>query len=141
MRTSNKIHSVRRLLLVDDDYTFAQVAARSLTRRGFEVVVANDTDSALNLANSDIDYAIVDLVLGNASGLQLLSPLKTRNHAMRILVLSGYASTETIANAIGLGATCYLAKPVGADEIVAALMDFSVDSYALAEPNASCSQP
>jgi two-component system, response regulator RegA len=119
---------VRKLLLVDDDRTFVQVAARALERRGFEVVVAYDTDSALDLANGDLDYAVVDLALGNTSGLRLLAPLKTRNPAIRILVLSGYANIETVVDAIRLGATHYLAKPADVDAIVAALRNPAVDA-------------
>jgi ActR/RegA family two-component response regulator len=40
MTTFHKTKVVRKLLLVDDDHTFAQVAARALARRGFEVAVA-----------------------------------------------------------------------------------------------------
>jgi len=66
---------------------------------------------------------VVDLKLGNESGLDLLSPLKARNPAMRILVLSGFATIETVMEAIRRGATCFLAKPVNVDTIVAALRE------------------
>jgi two-component system response regulator RegA len=121
MTTFHKSKVVRKLLLVDDDRTFALVAARALARRGFEVAVAYDVDSALDLAAGDTDYAVVDLILGDASGLSLLSPLKTKNPSMRILLMSGYASTETVADAIRLGASLFLAKPADMDQIVAAL--------------------
>jgi two-component system, response regulator RegA len=115
--------SARRLLFVDDDQTFAQIAARALTRRGFDVTVAHDLASALDLAHSDTDYAVVDLMLGEASGLDLLSPFKAINPAMRILVVSGFATIETVMEAIRRGATRFLAKPLDADTIAAALRD------------------
>jgi len=116
-----KTPSARKLLLVDDDRTFAQIAARALVRRGFDVAVAHDVNSAIGLAASNTSYALVDLVLGDTSGLGLLEPLKAKNPSMRIVVLSGYASIETIMDAIRHGATHFLAKPVDADQIVAAL--------------------
>jgi two-component system response regulator RegA len=121
MTVSHEIPAARKLLLVDDDRTFAQIAARALARRGFEVAVAYDVNSALNLAASDTNYAVVDLVLGDTSGLRLLEPLKVKNPSMRILLLSGYASIETIVDAMRRGVTQFLAKPVDADQIVAAL--------------------
>ncbi len=108
-----------RLLLVDDDRAFARVLARSLARRGFEVGVAHEAEQALALADEDMAGAIVDLQLGNASGLALIPALRACNPRMRILMLTGYAGIETAVAAIKLGADHYLAKPTTADDIVA----------------------
>jgi two-component system response regulator RegA len=121
MTALHQTQADRKLLLVDDDRIFAQVTARALARRGFEVTVAHDVDAALGMVSDNTDFAVVDLALGNASGLSLLIPLKQMNPSMRILMLSGYASSKTVEEAIRLGATQYLAKPADADEIVAAL--------------------
>ncbi|CAB1369806.1 response regulator transcription factor [Denitratisoma oestradiolicum] len=110
-----------RLLLVDDDPTFTRIAARALERRGFEVVVANDAETALSLAHPGVDYAVVDLVIGTDSGLALVPRLKAALPQLRIVVLTGYASIATAVEAIKLGADNYLTKPAEADAIVAAL--------------------
>jgi two-component system response regulator RegA len=110
-----------RLLLVDDDPTFTRIAARALERRGFDVVVANDAQTALGLAQPGTDYAVVDLVIGADSGLSLVPQLKSALPQMRIVVLTGYASIATAVEAIKLGADNYLTKPAEADAIVAAL--------------------
>jgi two-component system, response regulator RegA len=110
-----------RLLLVDDDETFVLVAARALRRRGFEVDVAHDSAAALTQSGAETDYAVIDLMLGNESGLDLLPQLKARNPSMFILMLTGYASIATTVDAIKLGADNYLAKPADADAIVSAL--------------------
>lgn len=109
------------LLLVDDDATFTAVLARALERRGFRVQVAHDVAQALALlADATPSHAIVDLKMPGPSGLSLIAQLRARNSAMRIVVLTGYASIATAVEAIKLGATHYLAKPADADEIVAA---------------------
>ena len=54
------------------------------------------------------------------SGLTLIPRLKSLFQPMRIVVLTGYASVTTAVEAIKLGATHYLAKPVDADQVVAA---------------------
>jgi two-component system response regulator RegA len=110
-----------RLLLVDDDEAFTRTAARVMARRGFEPLVANDTAAALQLADATLPYAVVDLMIGNESGLKLVPQLRALNPAMRILVLTGYASISTAVDAIKLGADNYLAKPVDASTIIAAL--------------------
>lgn len=109
------------LLLVDDDPTYCEVMARALRRRGFDVAVAHDVESALRIAEGDPpEYALVDLKMPGDSGLTLVRYLKAAEPATRIVVLTGYASISTAIEAIKLGATHYLAKPVDADEVVAA---------------------
>ncbi len=109
------------LLLVDDDPSFCEALARALTRRGFEVTQTLDADLALQEAQRSLpSHAIVDLRLGEVSGLPLVRRLLECNPAMRIIVLTGYASISTAVEAVKLGALHYLAKPAEADEIIAA---------------------
>lgn len=111
-----------KLIIVDDDELFCQVLAKALTKRGFEVSVAYNIEQCLYLAQENKpQYAVVDLRIGEASGLQVVSALKNQNAAINILVLTGYASVATAVEAIKLGAVHYMAKPVDADEIVTAL--------------------
>src|SRR3546814_4144185 len=65
-------------------------------------------------------YAVVDLKLGNASGLSCVQTLRAADAAMRIVVLTGFASIATAVEAIKLGASYYLAKPSNTDDIEAA---------------------
>lgn len=110
-----------KLLVVDDDAVFRQVLTRAMEKRGFIVQCAEDAEAALQIARQDIpQYAVVDLKMPGPSGLFLVSQLKQLNSDMRIVMLTGYASVATAVEAIKLGATHYLAKPVDADEIVAA---------------------
>ena len=111
----------QRLLLVDDDEVFTRTAARVLERRGFAVSVAHDAATALLSADAALPYAVVDLMLGAESGLDLVPRLRALNPAMRILVLTGYASIATAVKAMKLGADNYLAKPADAAAILAAL--------------------
>lgn len=114
----------RPLLLVDDDATFREVLARSLTRRGFTVTQAESvTAAAHSLDTVRPNYAVLDLSMPGDSGLHLIQPLLECNPRMRIVVLTGYASIATAVEAIKLGAVHYLTKPADADEIVAAFED------------------
>ncbi|MCW5625988.1 MAG: response regulator transcription factor [Burkholderiales bacterium] len=121
------LEASRRLLIVDDDTTFGAVLARAMGRRGFDVALAVDAESALASARHDVPtHAVVDLRMPGPSGLTLIPTLKSLDPTMRIVVLTGYASIATAVEAIKLGATQYLAKPVDADQIVTAFGDDDV---------------
>lgn len=122
-----------KLLFIDDDRHFSSVAARALGRRGFKVRIAPDAASALRLVDSETGFAVVDLQLGAVSGLTLLPRLKATNPAMRILMLTGYASIETAVEAIKLGADDYLLKPVDIDTLVAALRNDTAGQHERAD--------
>lgn len=108
------------LLLVDDDVTFADTLARSLGRRGFQVHLAHDGHSALRwLEQVRPTHAVVDLRLPDMSGLRVVQGLRERA-AANVVVLTGYGSIATAIEAIKLGATYYLTKPVQADQVLQA---------------------
>lgn len=108
------------LLLVDDDLDFLSVLAPAMAKRGFAVSLASDAESAFALAGKEPpEFAVVDLKMPGNSGLVLVRQLASLNAGTRIVVLTGFASVATAVEAIKLGATHYLAKPVDADEIVA----------------------
>jgi len=109
------------LLLVDDDDLYATVLARALERRGYEVRVARGLDEAIEASSrGQFEFAVIDLKLPDGSGLKLVPRLRLLNPAMRIVVLTGHGSIPTAIEAIKLGATYYLTKPAGADDVVAA---------------------
>jgi len=123
------------LLLVDDDPTFCEAMRRALARRGFRVALAHDVDAALaSILIETPAYAIVDLKMPGKSGLTLIPQLRALSERMRIVVLTGYASVATAVEAIKLGATHYLAKPVDADAVVAAFGRESGDPQAALAP-------
>lgn len=113
--------SARSLLIVEDDAAFARALKRSFQRRGYAVQVCDSLEGLESApANIGSDYAVVDLKLASGSGLKAIKMLHERNPAMRIVVLTGYASLATAVEAIKLGACHYLAKPANTDEIEAA---------------------
>jgi two-component system, response regulator RegA len=113
--------SKRRLLIVDDDAVFARTLARSFERRGYEVRTASGPKQADEVVADWVpDDAVVDLRLGHAAGLTAVAALKAIHPAMRIIVLTGFASIATAVEAIKLGAINYLTKPADTDAIEAA---------------------
>ncbi|VAW74029.1 Dna binding response regulator PrrA (RegA) [hydrothermal vent metagenome] len=110
------------LLIVDDDEIFCEVLADALSDRGYAVMVAHDINAAITRAHEqEPEYAIIDLRIGQESGLNMVDILHTLDENTRIVMLTGYASVATAVEAIKLGAVHYLTKPANADEILAAL--------------------
>ena len=64
------------LLIVDDDETFCEVLADALTDRGYDVVVAYNTESGISRAQEhEPEYAVIDLRIGQESGLNMVDTL------------------------------------------------------------------
>lgn len=111
----------RQLLIVEDDEAFARTLKRSFERRDYDVRVAHSPESLGALLDGWLPgYAVIDLKLGNASGLACVQTLRAADATMRIVVLTGFASIATAVEAIKLGASYYLAKPSNTDDIEAA---------------------
>jgi len=118
-----------RLLLVDDDEVFCNVLKAALQKRNFEVLIANDVNTGIELAELNLpEYAVIDLRIGHESGLELVKKLISLDDNTRIVMLTGFASIVTAVESIKLGAVHYLTKPANADEIVAALNKNEGDS-------------
>ena len=109
------------ILVVDDDDVFRNRMARALRDRGHEVRTAASPDEAMALAQTESpEYAVVDLKMPGRGGLHLVSELKALDPGTQVVVLTGYGSIATAVEAVRRGAAHYLAKPVDADEILAA---------------------
>ncbi|MFN7976923.1 MAG: response regulator [Vicinamibacterales bacterium] len=111
----------RSLLVVDDDTAFRTRLMRAFTDRGFSVSGAASYAEAVAAATADSpEFALVDLKLPGRSGLEVVQALKAIDGTTRIVVLTGYGSIATAVEAMKLGATSYLTKPVDAEQILAA---------------------
>jgi two-component system response regulator RegA len=117
------------LVIIEDDAPFAKALRRSFERRGYDVTVCGETDELARLIETNPPgYAVVDLKLNGASGLECVKMLSAKDPATRIVVLTGFASITTAVEAIKLGASHYLAKPSNTDDIEAAFGKIDGDS-------------
>ncbi|MFC4257269.1 response regulator [Altererythrobacter xixiisoli] len=108
-----------RLVIVEDDPSFARTLRRSFEKRGYLAAQAASPDelTALLDAGEAFDFAVVDLKLGTASGLTCVQMLHRADPTTRIVMLTGFASIATAVEAIKLGASHYLVKPANTDDI------------------------
>jgi two-component system, response regulator RegA len=121
--TAGTVPNERSLLIVEDDKSFLQRLARAMETRGFTVSTAESVaDGLLQVEKAAPAFAVVDMRLGDGNGLDVISAVKKRRPEARAIILTGYGNFATAVNAVKLGAVDYLAKPVDADDVVAALL-------------------
>ena len=115
--------SDRRCLVVDDDPVFRDSLTRSLARAGYHCHGCDSAESSLAdlQKQAPCQRALIDLKMGGASGLTLITPLREHSPDCRILILTGYASIATSVAAIKAGADNYLVKPAPLADILSAL--------------------
>jgi two-component system response regulator RegA len=127
--TSQALKVAATGLLVDDDMLYLQTLQRSLQKRGLTASIATNGADALQIAGAQaLDFALIDLRLGNESGLELIDPLRRGQPQIRIVLLTGYASVATAVEAIKRGADNYLLKPTTVDLILRTLAAQSTDA-------------
>lgn len=123
-------------LVIDDDPAFNAILVRTLERRGYSAEGALNPEEALEAAQRlQPDRIVLDLNLNGRSGLALIQPLLAIQPTCKIVVLTGYASIATAVDAVKLGATQYLAKPVEIDAILNAFADDTTTSATQVTPD------
>jgi two-component system response regulator RegA len=120
------------LLIVDDEQNLRNQLAKAMERRGFIVAAAESVAEGKQLALANRPkYAVVDLRLGDGSGLEVVEVLREARGDVRVIVLTGYGNIATAVAAVKAGAIDYLPKPADADQVAAALLS---DEQALPPP-------
>lgn len=118
--------SVRPYLLIDDNEAFASLLMRGFNRQGLELEWAKNGAEALQ-KSGPYEGIILDLNLGEESGLRILPKILERFPETKVLILTGYASISTAVNAIKMGASNYLPKPANVDSILQAFEGETTD--------------
>ncbi len=107
-----------RVLVVEDDPPLAEVLVEELKLRGFETTGAFTVREAVEKLDSlDFDVALLDLVLPDGRGTEVLRHICEQELPMEAVVLTGYAELNTAIEAMKLGAYDYLSKPVRLEEV------------------------
>jgi len=116
------LHTMRRVLVVDDEENIRLVLRTLLKKQGYDVEVADGGESALKALESfDPDVILTDVRMPRMGGLDLLATLKAKQHPATVIVMSAYGNVDLAIEAIKAGAYDYVSKPFKPDEIVLAL--------------------
>lgn len=111
-----------RLLIVDDDPEIASALARGLALHGYAAETENRAPRALErLRAGGFSAAIVDVMLGADSGIDLVREARASGVTVPILMLSALSSVEDRAAGLEAGADDYVIKPFHFNELIARL--------------------
>ncbi len=102
-----------RILLVDDEPRFCESLAEILSSSGYLVTSAQTGKEAVQLLSENVfDLLLLDIVLPDMPGYQIIDSQKEKNFGIPAIMLTGYASMETAIESLRKGAYDYLKKPI-----------------------------
>jgi two-component system, OmpR family, KDP operon response regulator KdpE len=111
--------TARHILVVDDEPQITRVLRTSLVSQGYDIRVANDGESALDIIKDwTPDLVITDLSMPEMDGLELCRQLRAKSQ-VPIIVLSVKGEEKTKVQALDAGADDYVTKPFGMTELLA----------------------
>lgn len=107
----------KRVLVIEDDHELGAQVVEHLRRAGFDPVWRTDGRAIAEGERPDVELVVLDLVLPEVHGFEVLKALRTRSE-VPVLVLSGRNEPEDKVRALRLGADDYLTKPFHPAELV-----------------------
>ena len=108
-----------RILIVDDDITFALMLRTWLSKRGFGVGTASSVAAARTALEAEgFSLVLSDMRLPDEDGIALLQWMAGAGVAAPVIVMTSYAEIQNAVRCMKLGARDYVAKPVNPDELL-----------------------
>ena len=102
----------QKVLIVDDEKKICDIAEQFLVKKNYQVFCATTAEEALQLTAKELpELILLDIRLGQASGLDLLPKLKEIDKEAKIIMLTALDDAETIHKAKERGADGYILKP------------------------------
>lgn len=106
-----------RILVVDDEKNVCILLKESLKDKYLVDTCYNVNDALYNIESTSYDVVITDLKLQDASGIDVLKYAKRKDKFTEVIIITGYGSVETASEAINLGVSSYLNKPLKIDDL------------------------
>ena len=109
---------MERILIVDDEAFIRENLERILEEDGYRPHSTASVDEAVReVSEEDVDLVLLDLNLGNKSGLDVLRAMREVDPEVLVIIITGYGTVESAVEALKLGAYDYIKKPFKADAI------------------------
>lgn len=122
------------ILIVEDEETQRSLLAGLLRKEGYTVEEAGDGTTALDLFRArTIDLALLDFKLPDMDGLAILKGLKEINPEIEVIMITAFGSIENAVNALKLGASEYLTKPIDLDDLLFKIKKIEDKKYLIHE--------
>jgi DNA-binding NtrC family response regulator len=122
------------ILLLDDEPIVGQRLKNGLVKMGCEVeTFENPLEAMSRIAQKRFDIVITDVMMAEASGIQVLEAAKKLNPAVKVIIITGYATAELAREAMEKGAYDMIAKPFKPADL-RALVVRAMQELGLTEP-------
>ncbi len=109
-----------RFLVVEDEKRIADFLSRGLESAGYAIDVAGDGTRAIDMVHAtNYDLVILDMMLPDIDGLQVLEKIRNRKSSPPVLILSARGGVDDRVKGLELGADDYLTKPFAFVELLA----------------------
>ena len=100
------------------------ILSYSLQKAGYQTLIAHSAEEALenyelSIKNHEIDLILLDIMMGEMSGLEMAEKLKSKNHIPPIIFLTALSDEDTVLQGFKLGADDYISKPFRIAEVLA----------------------
>ena len=130
MERIDSLANQARILVVDDEPTVCRSVTKVLERKGYQVAEALCVSSALDILEQGnvYDLIILDLMMPQTGGIELLKIARERWSETPILIITGYASIASAVETMKLGAVGYLPKPFTPEELAQAVEDIMTEA-------------
>lgn len=110
----------QRILVVEDEIQIAKVLKIELEYEGYEVIVANDGKSGLNVAlEGNFDLILLDVMLPKLNGTEVLRKIRKANNLLPVILLTARNMTIDKVTGLDQGANDYMTKPFEMEELLA----------------------
>lgn len=110
---------MKKILIIEDDVSFCLMMKTFLTKKGFEVFNAfSFKEATVILKDQQLDLVLTDVRLPDSDGIEILKHIKEVNHAIQVILMTGYTDIKTAVNVMKMGAFDYVSKPINSDEIL-----------------------
>ncbi len=115
---------MNKILIVEDDITYAKMLKTWLSRKGFDVVSVSEVGKAEKyLAENKVSLILSDLRLPDRDGIELLVWIRENDLDIPLIVMTGYAGIQSAVQAMKLGAVDYVEKPMNPDALLKKIED------------------
>lgn len=113
-----------RILVIDDEQDICLLLERFLNKKGYECTATSNEVEGFDLIKKNAyDLVITDLRLPSISGIELLQKIKILSPHTKVIIITGYSDIKTAVEAIRVGASDYVSKPLYPDELLSTIKE------------------
>ena len=109
----------KTILIVDDEKSICQSLGAVLNDEGYDVLTAGSGEEALKIIKEDLPFLVfLDIWLPGIDGIETLKIIKSENHEIRVVMISGHGTIETAVKATKIGAFDFIEKPLSLEKVI-----------------------